>query len=127
MSTSRRLVVANGPNLNILGTREPEIYGRRTLADIQAMVDARAEELGWTVSFFQCNGEGELIDRLRAEAPGSLGVIINPAALSHYSYALYDCLRALHVPVIEGHLSNHHARPEAARHSNATAGASAAA
>jgi len=101
MSTSRRLVVANGPNLNILGTREPEIYGRRTLADIQAMVDARAEELGWTVSFFQCNGEGELIDRLQAEAPGSLGVIINPAALSHYSYA----------------------RAEAFRHSSVTAGA----
>ena len=123
MNATKRLVVANGPNLNTLGTREPEIYGRRTLADIQAMVDARAEELGWKVSFFQCNGEGELIDRLQKEAPGSLGVIINPAALSHYSYSLYDCLRALDVPVVEVHLSNLFARSEAFRHSSVTAGA----
>jgi 3-dehydroquinate dehydratase II len=123
MSATKRLVVANGPNLNTLGTREPEIYGHRTLADIQAMVDARAEELGWTVSFFQTNGEGDLIDRLQREAPGSLGVIINPAALSHYSYALFDCLRALQVPVIEVHLSNLFARAESFRHSSVTSAA----
>ena len=123
MNAARRLVVANGPNLNLLGTREPEIYGHRTLVDIQAIVDARAEELGWSVSFFQPNGEGDLIDRLQREAPGSLGVIINPAALSHYSFALYDCLRALDVPVVEVHLSNLFARAESFRHTSVTAAA----
>src|SRR5207302_1978021 len=88
-----------------------EVQGR-TLADIQAMVDAKAEEYGWTVSFFQSNHEGELIDRLHKEGPDSIGVIINPAALTHYSIALYDCLRALDVPVVEVHLSNLFARTE---------------
>ena len=123
MSASRRLVVANGPNLNTLGTREPEIYGRQTLADIQAMVDARAAEYGWTVSFFQSNHEGELIDRLQELGPGSLGIVINPAGLTHGSYALMDCLRALDVPIVEVHISNLFARPEAYRHVSVTASA----
>lgn len=123
MSSSRRLVVANGPNLNTLGTREPEIYGRQTLADIQAMVDARAAEYGWTVSFFQSNHEGELIDRLQELGPGSLGIIINPAGLTHGSYPLMDCLRALDVPIVEVHISNLFARPEAYRHVSVTASA----
>ena len=123
MSASRRLVVANGPNLNTLGTREPEIYGRQTLADIQAMVDARAAEYGWTVSFFQSNHEGELIDRLQELGPGSLGIVNNPAGLTHGSYALMDCLRALDVPIVEVHISNLFARPEAYRHVSVTASA----
>lgn len=121
MPPKHRLVVANGPNLDILGSREPEIYGRQTLADVQAMVDAKAEEYGWTVSFFQSNHEGELIDRLHKEGPDSIGVIINPAALTHYSIALYDCLRALEVPVIEVHLSNLFARSEEYRSRSVTA------
>jgi 3-dehydroquinate dehydratase II len=122
---STRLVVANGPNLNTLGTREPEIYGPQTLADIQALVDAKAEEMGWEVTFFQTNHEGEMIDRLQREAPGSAGVIVNPGAWVHYSHALADCLRALSVPVVEVHLSNLFARAarEQFRGVNVTAGA----
>ncbi len=109
MSMSK-IVIVNGPNLNLLGKREPEIYGTRSLADLNDMVRARAAELHVEVSFFQSNSEGEIIDFLQAEAPGSAGVIINPGALSHYSLALYDCLRALSLPVVEVHLSNIHAR-----------------
>jgi 3-dehydroquinate dehydratase II len=123
MASQARLVVANGPNLNLLGTREPRIYGTATLADIQAMVDARAADLDWSVSFFQTNHEGELIDRLQREGPGSIGVILNPAGLTHTSVALADCLRALEpVPVVEVHLSNLFAREEF-RHRSVTAGA----
>lgn len=125
MSASPRLVVANGPNLNTLGTREPEIYGLQTLADIQALVDAKAQEMGWEVTFFQTNHEGEMIDRLQRDAPSSRGVVINPGAWGHYSHALGDCLRSLSVPVVEVHLSNLFARAsrDPIRSLNVTAGA----
>lgn len=115
-----KIVVANGPNLNLLGSREPEIYGTQTLADIEAQVRELASKRGCDVLFFQTNSEGELIDFLQREAPGSSGVVLNPAAFGHYSYALYDCLRALQVPVVEVHVSNIHARSEEFRRRTVT-------
>jgi len=108
----KRIVVVNGPNLNLLGKREPHIYGTRSHADLVRTVRAKAKELGVTVSIFQSNHEGQIIDFLHKEAPGSLGIVINPGALSHYSLALYDCLQALEVPTVEVHISNLHAREE---------------
>jgi 3-dehydroquinate dehydratase-2 len=117
----KRVVVVNGPNLNLLGTREPDVYGRTTLAGIQASVEARAGELGCAVTFFQSNSEGAILDHLQEHGPGATGVILNGGALTHSSYALYDCLRAIAVPVVEVHISNIHARQEAFRARSLTA------
>ena len=108
----KKVVVVNGPNLNLLGKREPEIYGTRTIQDLEAVVRAKALALDLDVAFFQSNSEGEIIDFLQQNAPGSAGIVLNPAALSHYSIALYDCLQALALPVVEVHISNIHAREE---------------
>ena len=108
----KRVVVVNGPNLNLLGKREPHIYGTRTLEDLRQVIEDRASRLGLEVTFFQSNDEGEMIDFLQREGPGSAGIIINPAAFAHYSLALYDCLQALSLPVVEVHISNIHAREE---------------
>ena len=108
----RRVVVVNGPNLNLLGKREPHIYGTRTQDDLKQMIERKAGDLGLEMSFYQSNHEGEIIDFLQKEAPGSVGIVLNPAALTHYSVALYDCLQALALPVVEVHISNIHAREE---------------
>jgi 3-dehydroquinate dehydratase-2 len=108
----KRIVIVNGPNLNLLGKREPHIYGTRSHADLVKTVRAKARKIGVEVSIFQSNHEGELIDFLQKEAPGSLGIVINPGALSHYSLALFDCLQSLEVPTVEVHISNIHAREE---------------
>ena len=108
----KKVVVVHGPNLNLLGKREPHIYGTRSLDDLNELVHKKASVLGLEVTAFQSNHEGELIDFLQKEGPGSAGVVINPGALSHYSLALYDCLQALGLPVVEVHISNIHAREE---------------
>lgn len=101
-----RVLVMNGPNLNLLGTRETAVYGTTTLGDIEAMVVSRAAELGIDVTFYQSNHEGSLIDRLH-EAMGTCGgVVLNPGAYTHYSYAIRDAIAAIGIPVIEVHLSD---------------------
>ncbi len=107
-----KVLILNGPNLNLLGTREPEVYGRLTLADIEAQVRARAEELKLEVDFRQSNIEGELVTWIQ-EAKGKYqAIIINAAAYTHTSVALRDAISAVGVPTIEIHLSNIHAREE---------------
>jgi 3-dehydroquinate dehydratase-2 len=114
---SRSLVlVLNGPNLNLLGTREPDIYGRETLDDIAAMLEEQAAGLGLEIDLRQSNHEGHLVDWLHeAASREALAVILNAGALTHTSVALHDAIKAIPVPVIEVHLSNPHAR-EAFRH-----------
>lgn len=112
------VLVLNGPNLNLLGTREPEHYGSNTLADIDARLVALGKELGVAVETFQSNAEHELVGRVQqAPAAGVRFILINPAALTHTSVALRDALAAVRIPFIEVHLSNVHAR-EPFRHTS---------
>lgn len=111
-----RILVLHGPNLNLLGTREPDVYGRTTLADIHAAMEARGRAEGILVESFQSNHEGQLIDRVQAAGTEEIRfIIINPAGYTHTSVALRDALAAVAIPYVEVHLSNIHAR-EAFRH-----------
>lgn len=117
MSATRRLLILNGPNLNLLGTREPAVYGSETLQDVEALCRATAAGLGYDVDCVQSNHEGELVEAIQAAAGTADGIVINPAAYTHTSVAIPDALQAVALPVVEVHLSNVHAREEFRRHS----------
>lgn len=117
--------VLNGPNLNLLGQRQPEVYGRETLADVEARCRAAAEALGLGIAFHQSNHEGVLVDLIQAARGAAAGIVINPAAYTHTSVAILDALHAFDGPVIEVHLSNVHRREAFRHHSYVSARADA--
>jgi 3-dehydroquinate dehydratase II len=118
MAEKPLVLVLNGPNLNLLGTREPDIYGHDTLDDIAGRLEDQAQALGLEVDVRQSNHEGHLIDWLHeAQARDAKAVILNAGAFTHTSIALYDAMKSIKVPVIEVHISNPHAREEFRRHS----------
>ena len=112
-----KVLVLNGPNLNLLGTREPEIYGTATLADIEAQCRKRAKALGLTVDCRQSNTEGELVGWIQEARDSVAGIVLNPGAYTHTSVAILDALLAIGLPVIEVHLSNTHKREDFRQHS----------
>jgi len=112
-----KVLLLNGPNLNLLGTRQPEVYGRATLADIEAAFQDRARHLGVEVDCRQSNHEGELIDWLHESRSTCAGVVLNAGAFTHTSIALRDAISSIGIPVVEVHLSNIHAREEFRHHS----------
>ncbi len=112
-----RILLINGPNLNLLGTRNPEVYGSMTLQDIVDRVTRRGEQLGAEIVPFQSNSEGAIIDFIQANAPGADGVLINAGAFTHYSLAIRDAFEAVEKPFVEVHISNVHAREEFRHHS----------
>jgi 3-dehydroquinate dehydratase-2 len=114
---AKSIFVLNGPNLNLLGQRQPDIYGRNTLADVEALCRARAQRHGFDVTFRQSNHEGDVVDWLQEARQEAAGVIINPGAFTHTSIAILDAIIATELPVIEVHISNIHAREEFRRHS----------
>ena len=111
-SHQKRILVINGPNLNMLGKREPAIYGHESLAEIDARLQERGQELGIDVETFQSNHEGALVDKIQQAVGIFHGVVINPAAYTHTSVALRDALLATRIPFVEVHLSNIHKREE---------------
>ncbi|MHA0286207.1 type II 3-dehydroquinate dehydratase [Mycobacterium sp. C3-094] len=119
--TARRLLLLNGPNLNLLGTRQPEVYGTTTLAQIEARVSEVAADHDLKVRAVQSNHEGELVDAIQAARDDCVAIVINPAAYSHTSIAIADALRSVGLPVAEVHLSNIHAREQFRHHSHVSA------
>lgn len=119
-----KIFVIHGPNLNLLGTREPDVYGKQTLDEINTMIEKHAGAGGATVSFFQSNHEGKIIDAIQNAADTQDGIVINPGAFTHYSLAIRDAIRAVGIPTVEVHISNIHGR-EAFRKNSVTAAACA--
>jgi 3-dehydroquinate dehydratase II len=113
---SKPIYVLSGPNLNLLGAREPEIYGHQTLEDVQRICESRASALGCSIVFRQSNHEGELVDWIQEARTEGSAVVINPAGYGHTSVAILDALKAVGVPVVECHLSNPASREEFRRH-----------
>jgi 3-dehydroquinate dehydratase-2 len=107
-----KILIIHGPNLNMLGKREPQLYGSKTLAEIDSYLEGQAETLGIEITAFQSNSEGALIDFIQAEAPKADGIIINPGALTHYGLSLRDALADTKLPIVEVHLSNIYSREE---------------
>ena len=112
-----RFLVINGPNLNLLGVRSPDIYGEKSLPEIEARLATKAKELGVSVDFFQSNSESAIIDYIQGNSAGAQGIIINPGALTHYGYSLREALVDSRLPVLEVHISNIYAREEWRSHS----------
>lgn len=108
----KKYLIINGVNLNMLGIREPGIYGKNTLGDLEDMVSGKAKELGVEVDFFQSNFEGEIVEKIHSAMGAYDGIIINPGAFTHYSYAIRDAFGSVKLPVIEVHISNIHKREE---------------
>jgi 3-dehydroquinate dehydratase-2 len=114
---SKKILVLNGPNLNMLGTRQPEIYGHETLDDVQKLVKEKAAALGFEVDFRQSNHEGQLVDWIQEARKKVAGVVINPAAYTHTSVAIRDALLACEAPAVEVHIANIHKREPFRHHS----------
>ncbi len=106
------ILVINGPNLNMLGIREPEIYGKATLKDLEELILAHSEKLGVTVEFYQSNHEGDLVDKIQAAYGSADGIVINPGAYTHTSVALLDAVKSVGIPTVEVHISDPDSREE---------------
>ncbi len=120
MAENLKIMVINGPNLNMLGIREPEVYGNRTYADLEAYIEEYGEKQNIEVTVLQSNSEGEIIDFIHHSLGNFDGIVINPGAYTHYSYAIHDALASIDVPCVEVHLSNIYKR-EDFRHKSVTA------
>ena len=117
MAQKKKILILNGPNLNLLGTRQPEIYGKLTLSQIDKQVRTLAEELAVEIEFRQSNSEGELVTWIQQAAGNFAAIVINPAAYTHTSLAMRDAISAVGLPVVEIHLSNIHKREQFRHHS----------
>lgn len=122
---SKPIFILNGPNLNLLGTREPHIYGSTTLAEVETLCQQQAKALGLTISFRQSNHEGQLVDWIQEAITSAAGIIINAGALTHTSVAILDALKNVKVPIVELHISNPHQREAFRHHSYVTQAATA--